>query len=113
MNIYIDGLGYRNPIADKDQIIWYFNQISNTKGKGEATKYWLNLREWYAERLLTLEAYELLDFIKAKATDARMKRRKQFREKAKETSEKEMENLKIEQGWRTMVRSIINQIGRN
>jgi hypothetical protein len=75
MNIYFEGLGYRNPISDYEQIKWYFNQVAKSKPKGHDTRYWLNLREWYAEKLFKMEAYELLALIINKATDAKEKKK--------------------------------------
>lgn len=88
--IYISDLGYRDPIADKEILLWYFQNIAKTKSKGEATKYWLDLMEQYGETLLSLQAFEVYILIKSNATDAKMKRREESRKKTKENSEKEI-----------------------
>lgn len=115
MKMYFDGLGYRDTVKDKNDIIWYFEQIAKTKTgrNGEETKYWLNLREWYGEKLLKHEAYEVLEFIKIKATDAKVKRREMFREKSKIKAEKEMKHLKSDIDQWSLRRQLTKDISAN
>lgn len=113
MNIYIDGLGYRNPIADKDQIIWYFEQTAKTKHKSHVTRYWLNLKERYAKPLLTLEAFEVLAYITSKSTTAQEKRRAEYRRKAKLTAQMEMDNLRAQTDEWKAKSELIKQIRYN
>ncbi len=93
MNIYIDGLGYRNPVSDYEQIIWYLEQICAAKSKSVATRYWLDMKERYSKQLLKVEAFELLNFIQSKSTAQQEIRRALSRIKTKEKNKKEMENF--------------------
>lgn len=92
-DIYIDGLGYRNPTSDKDQIIWFFEQTVKNKTKSVATRFWLDIKELYAKRLIKMEAYELLDYIQQKSTTAQEIRRALSRIKSKNKSEAELKNF--------------------
>lgn len=95
MKLYLEGLGDRDVVTDKDQIIWFMDQIVKRKSKAEATKFWLSFRESYFDALIKAEAYELLNYIKTKATDAKLKRRQEWRKKSKEKAEKEIKNMEI------------------
>lgn len=63
MNIYFDGLGYRNPITEHEQIIWFLEQTVAGKSKSVATRHWLDIKERYTKQLIKIEAFELLNFI--------------------------------------------------
>lgn len=91
--MYFDVLGYRDTIKDAEQIMWFFKQTAKSKTKAHATKYWLDLKERYSEKLIKQEAYELLNLINEYATAAKIKRRNAFREKAKKEAELEMQNF--------------------
>jgi hypothetical protein len=111
--VYFEGLGYRNPVSDKDQIIWFFEQTAATKHKNHVTRYWLDLKEWYMKCLLEREAYELLAFIMDKLTTAQEKRRQESRKKSKAKAEKEMEAFNNWYAEYNAKRNLINQIGSN
>ncbi len=111
--IYIDGLGYRDPIKESGQIIWYLKNRAGAMARGHDTKYWLDLLENYGQTLLKMQAYEVYAEIKAWATDEKVKRREQARVRAKEKAEKEIEHFKQwNDQWR-LRRELIKTIGLN
>jgi len=113
MRIYFEGLGYRNPITDKDLLIWYFGQTAKSKPKNHVTRYWLNLKEWYAKKLLEMEAFEVLAYITEKSTTAQEKRRAAFRIKAKQKAQLEMEQFNEWYDERKAKQELISQISMN
>lgn len=71
--INIFELGHRNPVTEKDQIIWFWTQRAKSyKQKNHQTRYWLDLREIYEPHLKKMEAFELLAFLIEKASDKKM-----------------------------------------
>jgi hypothetical protein len=106
-------LGYRNPIADREQIIWYFEQTAKSKHKNHLTRYWLNLKEWYAKKLLENEAFEVLAYITDKSTTAQEKKRLESRKKSKEKAQLEIEQFKKDWDVRKAKIELINQISMN
>lgn len=77
--IYIFELGYRDAFSDKDQIIWFLEQRAKTYSKKYATRYWLNNLETYENRLLNIQAYELLGMMKGKVTTEQRERREKIK----------------------------------
>ena len=89
--IYIQDVGYRCPISDFDEIVWFFEQISKNMHKSHKTRFWLNLKEKYLNILFNLQAFELIGFLSNKTSTEQEKRRKSFRDKQKVKSKVELE----------------------
>lgn len=111
--IYINGLGYRNSITEKEQIIWYFEQMAASKSKSFATRYWLDLKETYTNALLKFQAYELLEYINSKSSKEQDMRRALSRIKAKEKQEKELEHWQEWREKRVVTKELTEKIGLN
>ncbi|MGL4282742.1 MAG: hypothetical protein ACRCSI_03615 [Eubacterium aggregans] len=113
MNVYFDGLGYRNPITDYQQIVWFLEQIAANKSKSIATRFWLDIKDRYSKQLVKAEAFELLNFIQSKSTTQQEIRRALSRIKTKAKNKKEIE------AWMDLAddmkakRELINQIRFN
>ncbi|GAB3822239.1 hypothetical protein [Pontibacter rugosus] len=113
INIYINGLGYRNPVTEADQIIWFWNQLAKTTYRKVPTRFWNSIKEQYKRRLLDLEAYEVLAFINDKTTSAQEKRRIAAREKAKAKAQIEMRNFDRDWKEQRFKLHLINSINYN
>jgi hypothetical protein len=97
--IYIDDLGNKHPIKDKDTIIWFWEQRIKLYNKQNAkTRYWLNLLESLERRLIRLQAFELLYFLKSKVTAEQMNNRHAQRAIAKAKAQLEWDSM---QDWYT------------
>lgn len=112
-NIYINGLGYRNPVTEADQIIWYWNQLAKTTYRKVPTRFWNSIKEGYKRKLLSLEAYEVLAFINDKTTSTQEKRRIAAREKAQARAKIEMRNFERYWKERRFRFYLINSINYN
>jgi hypothetical protein len=112
-NIYVEGLGWRNPIKEFGQILWFFEQTSLTKPKSHATRYWLDIMERHGEKLLKMQAYELYGAIKKRATDEKIIRRNNARAKAKEKAIAEGEAFKEWYRHKKAMHDLIKSIGLN
>lgn len=76
---YIDGFGYRNPVKEKDNIIFILNQIAKKfKNKNQITRFWLDQYE-KKEVLLRMEAFELVVFLESKVSQKQVNKRIEFR----------------------------------
>lgn len=74
--IYIWDLGERDAIADVPQIVWFCeNYVKRWKDKKWQTRFWVDLLETHKNRLLDMQAFEMLSFFKSKATDAQLEKR--------------------------------------
>ncbi len=113
MNIYFDGLGYRNPVTEHQQIIWFLEQTCNGKSKSIATRFWLDMKERYTKQLVKVEAFELLSFIQSKSTAQQEIRRAISRIKTKEKNKKEMEEMASWAEQYKLKRYFIDQIRLN
>lgn len=113
LNIYFDGLGYRNPVTGFEQIIWFLEQMGLNKNKSVATRYWLDVKEKYEKQLIKAEAFELLNFIQSKYTVQQEIRRALSRIKTKEKNKKEVDEI---MEWAEQVKlkaKLINGISLN
>lgn len=113
MNIYFDGLGYRNPITEYQQIVWFLEQTCKGKSKSIATRFWLDIKERYTKQLVKAEAFELLNFIQSKSTTQQEIRRALSRIKTKEKNKKEMDEIMDYIEQLKLKRELINQIRLN
>ena len=113
MNIYFDGLGYRNPVTEHQQIIWFLEQTCNGKSKSIATRFWLDMKERYTKQLVKAEAFELLNFIQSKSTTQQEIRRALSRIKTKDKNQKEIDEIMSWSEQQKLKRELINQIGLN
>ena len=111
--LYFEGLGRQCPIKDKDQIIWFLEQSAKGMNKNYQTRYWLNLKEWYKEKLLLMQAYEVLAFIESKTTDAQEKRRQKFREKQKRQAELELKKWQKWKDKHEMMQVLLKMVSPN
>jgi len=71
--IYIHELGWRNPLTEYNQIIWFLEQKSKIMNDRTRYRFWINLREQYESKLLNMAAYELVGFVKSQVTDEKYK----------------------------------------
>lgn len=83
MRIYINGLGYRNAITEHPQVIWFILQLTKQMHPSAKTKYFLNIKEAYFEKLKEAQAFELCAFIAENVTELQEKKRNYHRERAK------------------------------
>lgn len=113
MNLYFDGLGYRNPVVDYEQIIWFLQQTVQGKSKSVATRHWLNIKEQYSSPLIKLEAFELLNFIQSKTTAEQEIRRALSRIKTKEKNKKEIDEIMSWSEQRKLKKELIGKIFLN
>lgn len=95
--IYIEELGYRDPIRDHEELAWFFEQKVKGRNKAYTTRYWLNLKESIGKKLYELQAWELYGFLCEKCTTEQEKRRERAREQARIKAQIEMENF---ENWR-------------
>lgn len=94
-SIYLNELGYKNVFADKDTIIWFWEQrIKQFNRQNAKTRYWLDLLEHHEKQLLKLQAFELLHYLKSKASKEQLDKRFAARAVAKAKAQLEWENLK-------------------
>ena len=113
MNIYFDGLGFRNPITEYEQIIWFLEQTIRGKSKSVSTRNWLDIKERYTKQLIKIEAFELLNFIQSKATAQQEIRRALSRIKTKENNKKEMDKLTSWLEHKKLKKELIGKISLN
>lgn len=93
--IYIDELGYKNVFADKDTIIWFWEQRIKLFARQNAkTRYWLNILECNEKALLKYQAFELLLYLKQKVTQEQINKRFAARAVAKAKAQLEWDALK-------------------
>ncbi len=110
--VYVEGLGYRNPKEEREQIMWWMDNYTKNMNKPCATKYWLNALERLENRLLELQAYELLEFLKGRVTERQKKNREQWRIKSKQNAILEMAKVDWWQQYKVK-RDLIQQIRLN
>lgn len=111
--IHFSDLGNKNPIKDKDTIIWFLTQRANQYPRSHRTKYWLNIHEQYFKRLIQLEAFEVLEFIKAQTTVVQKKNRAKWRIAHADKSKKEMEYWRKHFDKQEVMNSLIKNISLN
>lgn len=83
MRIYIIGLGYRNALKEHSQVIWFIQEVTRKMNASARTKYFLNFKEAYFEKLKEAQAFELCAFISNNVTELQEKRRSYYRKQAK------------------------------
>lgn len=89
--IHIEGVGYRNPIDDFEEIAWLFSQVAKGSNPSHATRYWLNLHEKYFDTLMKVQAFELIAFLKSQTTEKQKKNREIWKDRHKKMSKATME----------------------
>lgn len=95
MRVYLEKVGYRDSITDKEEIVWYWTQKAKFHPyKSHQTKYWINLFEMYKDNLAKSESFELLNFLRGKVTDEQLKNRELWRKKQKAQSDLELDRWK-------------------
>ena len=67
--------------------------FTKEKGKAFATRYFLNALEALEGRLRSLQAFELLGYLKGKVTEQQKERRERYRIKAKQDAILEMKDV--------------------
>lgn len=78
--VYLDRLGYRDALEEPDFIIWFWTQeVKHWRDKKWQTRFWVNLYEINRDRFKEIQAFELLYFLKTKATDAQLEKRAKIR----------------------------------
>lgn len=77
INIY--GLGYRNPITESEQIIWFWEQQAKKVHTKRLSCFWLNVKEIYGKQLLRMKADELNEYISGKTTEKQQQKRAEYR----------------------------------
>jgi hypothetical protein len=65
--VYIEGLGYRNPITESMDIVWFLEQKAKTVHPKRQSAFWNGICAYMESKLFELQAYELLGFLKQKA----------------------------------------------
>lgn len=74
--IFIEGLGFRNPTREHPDIIWYLETFSSTLlSKGRKTMFFLDFLEEFSERLQSMQAYELLSYIHSRLSQKQIDNR--------------------------------------
>lgn len=111
--LYFDTIGNKNPVVDKDTIIWFLKQKAAQQSKANRTKFWLNLLESYYNSLIKYEAYELLDFIKSQTTIVQKKNRAKWRIAQEKKSNEEIEHWRKFSDERKLRVDLIKNIGLN
>lgn len=111
--LYFEGIGNKNPIVDKDTIIWYLEQKEKMLNKSHITRFWLQMEEHYTQSLLRLEAFELLNFIKTKTTAQQKKNRGKWKRLQQEKSEQELKYWREYNDNRGMINELISKIRLN
>lgn len=110
--IYIEGLGYRHPIDEGEQIIWWLEKYTATLHKGHATKFLLNLLESYEKPLMILQAFELLAYLRGVVSEKQRNAREQYRIKTKQNAILEMKKVDWLDQYKAR-RELIGQIRLN
>jgi len=112
-NIYIAGLGYRNPITEHEQIAWFLEQMSKQLNSKRRNAYWVNVRNSFGQKLINMQAYELLAFIKSKIPDEAYLKALERKEKAKAFREKQKEIASQQLQSEIQVRNLLTNICYN
>lgn len=114
--IHIEGLGYRHPIREVEQIKWFMEKYSDRfVPQRLKTRYWLDFWELNRNHLFSVGAFELIAFIKTKVSDKQIENRIKYRLEhelklqlqIKELRE-ECENIKKREARRAELKQHIN-----
>jgi hypothetical protein len=110
---YFFQLGFRDPIENCEEIIWFLEQLAKTTYKHCQLSFWINIKQTYCSKLLSAQAYELYAFIDSKSTSAQEKKRIAARKKAKEKAELEMANFRKDIERRKALSNLLKAISLN
>lgn len=114
VSVYISDLGYRNPLTDFDQIIWYWNNtVERYNRQSHKSKFWLDLFERHAKRFKELEAFELLNFLKQKVTAEQLRNRHTRRVLNQVKSQLELDHWKDYTEQREIKKDLVGTINLN
>ena len=91
--IYIEGVGYRNPSDDYEEIISLFSQVVKDKDLLISTKYWLKLQDIYLDSLINANAHKLIYFLKSQTTTELTKRRTTWHKRFNYNANKHLDNI--------------------
>lgn len=111
--LYFEGIGNKNPLVDKDIVIWYLEQKEKTIHRNHRTRFWLNMEERYSESLLRMEAFEVLRFIKWKTSAEQKKHRGKWKREQAEKSQKELNYWREYSDGRNLINDLISKVRLN
>ena len=110
--IYIDKLGYRNPITDAKTIIWFFKQQEKIIRKREQTVLYLNILE-NKKYLLEVQAFELLAFIESRISKKQKENRENWKAKKEIQNHLFLQEMKDWQNDYNLKKKLFSNIGLN
>lgn len=91
--IYLEGIGFRNPETEFEQIIWFLKQKAKTLSKAQKTAYFLSLKKTLTPTLVKCESFEILAYINTVVSSDQELQSKRRAARAKIVAELEMADL--------------------
>lgn len=106
-------LGTRNPIEDYDEIVWFLEHLAKSRYKSRPVAFWVSIKQTYHNRLMEMQAYELVAYIQSKVSTSQEKRLIKARIKAKEKAAIEHDNFMKEFKHRKTMCELLKNISCN